>query len=94
MGAFDGYIPTKFYGGSRFTKNNPGYQYISSQTAFDLYEGFGITELTNLLLEAENNNKASIYVWTSADKKQGQASLDTWYVRALIKHLSSLDNTE
>ena len=89
MGAFDGYIPAHFYGGTSSTKNKPEYHFINGQSAFQLYPGFGIDELTVLLLEAENNNEDSVYIWVNKDKRQGQARLDTWYIRAYIDHYNN-----
>jgi hypothetical protein len=94
MGAFDAYIPATYYDNANAIKHNNNkfrYTYFYPQSGFSFYEGFGIDELKELLLEAEKENKESVYIWLDVDRTRGQCRVDTWYLRALIEHYDIIE---
>jgi hypothetical protein len=83
MGAFDSVRVPVDSGYSTVGFNNP-YDYFSNQSSFSFFAGFGIDELNQLLVDAED--KGSDMLWVPQERKgQGRIGLNTWYVRALIK---------
>jgi len=84
MGAFDGIrIPyDKGYPTAGF--NNP-HQYFPNY-CFSFFEGFGEPELRKLLAAAEAQNSDTVWVPEKFNKRSSGIGLDTWYVRALLKH--------
>jgi hypothetical protein len=83
MGAFDG-IKIPYDKGYPTTGYDNNYEYFSTQTAFSFFEGFGITELKQLLTDAESKGCDTVWV----PEKRGRSSgigLSTWYVKALIQ---------
>lgn len=81
MGAFDGY---KIYGHSSHPDTvRKTYEYFKTQTAFSFFKGFGVDELTKLLVEAETNKNDTVYI-PQEKPGSGHIGLSTWYVRALV----------
>lgn len=95
MGAFDG-IRIPYDKGYSTTNNSSTYEYFSTQSAFSFFKGFGIEELKQLLVAAED--KGWDMVWVPQERKgQGRIGLNTWYVRALIEEhnlRAKSDNTK
>ena len=84
MGAFDGIRIPYDRGYPTVGFNNP-YQSFSNFT-FSFFEGFGEPELRNLLAIAEAKGSDTVWVPKRFNKRSSGIGLDTWYVRALLKH--------
>lgn len=87
MGAFDSYIR----GGCPDLPSND--VYVPNQSAFHLFEGFGIHELQSLLDGAIGKSQDTVWV-PSKYNRGGHIGLRTWYVKALLEsgELSSWKN--
>ena len=82
MGAFDG-LKIPYDKGYPTTGFNVPYEYFPTQSAFSFFKGFGITELIQLLTDAETNGHDTVWI-PPQYPTQGSSGLNTWYVRALI----------
>jgi hypothetical protein len=84
MGAFDGIkIPyDRGYSSAGFDNSCQ----IFSNFTFGFFEGFGEPELRNLLAIAEAKDSDTVWVPDKYNKRSSGIGLDTWYVRALLKH--------
>ena len=84
MGAFDG-IRIPYDRGYPTTGFSNTGQYFPNY-CFHFFEGFGEPELRQLLADAEDKNRDTVWVPDKYNKRSSGIGLSTWYVRALLNH--------
>jgi hypothetical protein len=90
MGAFDGYKWDGKIIGTRkmldVSTSKVKFRYFNYQPSFEFYQGFELTQLCELFVQAEESNSKTVWI-PSKYPNNGSVGLDTWYVKALLEEI-------